>query len=35
MRILYGMIMVGVLVRIEWGVSAQPKSSELLGDWRG
>jgi hypothetical protein len=35
MRILYGMIMVGVLVGFVWDVSAQPQSSELLGDWRG
>lgn len=35
MRILYGPIMVGVLVGLVWGVSAQPQSSELLGDWRG
>ena len=35
MRILYGMIMVGALVGLVWGVSAQSKSSDLLGDWQG
>lgn len=35
MRILYGAIIVGVLVGLVWGVSAQAQSSELLGDWRG
>ena len=35
MRILYGMIMVGVLVGLVWGVSAQPQSSDLLGEWQG
>ena len=35
MRMLHGMIMVGVFVGLVWSASAQPKSSALLGDWRG
>jgi len=35
MRIRYGTIIVGVLVGLVWGVSAQPQSSDLLGDWQG
>jgi hypothetical protein len=35
MRIRYGTIIVGVLVGLVWGVSAQPQSSDLLGEWQG
>ncbi len=36
MRMLNGLLMVGVFVGLVWGASAQPKPSELLlGDWKG
>lgn len=35
MRIRYGTIIVGVLVGLVCSVSAQPQSSDLLGEWQG